>query len=128
MIVKSYGAYGDRVTMTSSLGSPGCIRASNLTFRLYVQREDDKIGGRLEVVALSEQRVPLWTLYRSGGDFNKWKRYSVPMPNESVHIAFTAVIGQPFVSDVILDDVGVACWDTETFDKRMTTLMLCVSF
>ena len=77
--------------------------------------------------ALSEQRVPIWTLFRSDDNegFNEWKSYSVPIPNanKSLYIAFTAVIGQPFVSDVILDDVVVSCSDSTSDNGKNTSLI-----
>jgi hypothetical protein len=112
MIAKSSGVYGDRISLRSPLHrSADCSESSTLSFQYYVQQDEVlKIGG-LEVVALSEHRVPVRTLLTWKELFaHEWVRTEVELPNVSFfYIVFVAVLGKPFASDVLIDDVTVNC-------------------
>jgi hypothetical protein len=115
MIVKSIGRYGDRVSLRSPIRhSADCPKSSSLSFRYYMQRDDDQNIGGLEVIALSEHRVPIRTMFSwkeiKFARYNEWVSTELELPEvDFFYVMFVAVIGKPFASDVLIDDVTVNC-------------------
>lgn len=114
MVVKSTGKYGDRVAMTSPLYRPNdCSFGENhLQFYVYIHQEDKAIS-RLEIIALSEHGIPIGKLYDTRNkwiSYNEWTIISFLLPTVgSYYFMFVAVLGKPFVTDMMLDDVDVVC-------------------
>jgi hypothetical protein len=113
MFVKSIGKFGDRVALTSPLyQSDDCPYANHLLFHFYIHQKDKAISS-LEVIALSEHGIPIGKLYdsrRSWISYNDWNEESIVLPTVgSFYLMFVAVLGKPFVTDLMLDDVDVVC-------------------
>jgi len=141
MIARSTGKLGDRIPLMSPLyhqQSMDCPQSSVLRFGYYLHRGDhQQSGGRLEVVALTKQRVPIRTLFGANSTdlrFNGWHRAEVLLPpvglSDSLHALFIAVLGGQFVSDVMIDDVRVECvvqreWTYEGMSIRL--IVVCCS-
>lgn len=114
MNVKSSGKFGDRISLISPLRhAVNCPQSSAVAFDYYIQVEEHQFRGDLEVAALSEHRIPLRTLFSGNkniASYNQWSHAEVMLPdNGSFYVAFIAVLGKPFVSDILIDDVIEKC-------------------
>lgn len=106
MIAKSFGKYGDQISLLSPLFNyqPSSI----VKFRYYVEQEDPRTAGALAVQLLSVHKAPVRTLFAySSNKFNDWTTATVCVPAGTYHLLFQARLGQPFVSDVLLDEIVV---------------------
>lgn len=115
MVVVSLKA-SDKVSMMSALSHPlkGCGSSQSqrtiLGFRFYLQQLSGQLGGHLEVIILSASKVPIQTLFSSNATYNEWVHGSTILPDlKSFYVMFEATIGNSFSSDVMLDDITVAC-------------------
>ena len=114
IILKSVGSYGDRVSLLSPLTNFHCSSFGILSFQYYLCKQENEVGGHLEVRVLSELKVPLRTIFNSNGlinAYNTWHFPSEPLPpiNGSFYVEFVAVTGKLLVSDVILDAIKLEC-------------------
>jgi hypothetical protein len=117
MIAKSFGKYGDQVSLLSPLFTyqPSSI----VKFRYYVEQEDPRTAGALSVQLLSVHKAPVGTLFPySSNKFNNWTTATVCVPTGTFYLLFQARLGQPFVSDVLLDEIAVNKSSTQTMCDR----------
>lgn len=109
MVAKSTAKYGDRVSLASPIHR-AALDDRCLRFRYFAQRDSALSGGSLEVVILSEDRVPVdRPFYRQLNTYNEWIEESVELAADvgSFYVVFVAEQGKQFVSDVMLDYVVV---------------------
>ena len=107
MAVKSFGHFGDQVTLTSVLHQfqqPVC-----LTFDFLIMESKLGTSSTLSVYLLSKQRFPTkldmnQRVISSKGD---WKRGDVYIPSGFYHVMFLATLGLPYQSDIYLDNIKV---------------------
>lgn len=124
MMAKSFGKYGDKLTLISPLHQ--FDRPSQVRFRYYVERQDPRTSGSLTVHLLSTQKAPVRTLFGYGSNkFNAWTTATVCVPSGKFYLMFKARLGQPFESDVMLDEVFVnrssnvaSCGFEDSISKR----------
>jgi len=118
MAVVSAGRIGDQVALTSQLQQfqqPAC-----LTFDFLLDESKPGNSGTLSVYLLSKHRFPTPLRLNQGTTTSNggWKRGSVYIPSGTYHVMFLATIGQPYRSDIYIDNVelGSACYDPHSID------------
>jgi MAM domain, meprin/A5/mu len=106
MIAKSFGKFGDQISLMSPLHK--YEQSSVVRFRYYVAQEDPRTAGALAVQLLSIEKAPVKTLFAySTNKFNSWTQATMCVPAGTYYLLFVARLGQPFVSDVMIDEVAV---------------------
>ena len=114
-----FGQPGDRVSLTSRLTK--LDKPMLMTFSYYMQGSDGLPSSDLEIIQSSQLLVPGPILFStSTSTANVWQTYSICLTPGSYHIVFTATQGQPYSSDIaidniVLDDTNQKC--TPVFDR-----------
>jgi len=117
MIAKSFGKFGDQISLMSPLHK--YEPSSTVKFRYYVAQEDPRTAGALAVQLLSVEKAPVKTLFAYNiNKFNTWTQATACIPAGTFYLLFVARLGQPFVSDVMIDEVAVNKSTTKTLCDR----------
>ena len=101
-----FGQPGDRVSFTSRLTK--LDKPTLMTFSYYLQGSDGLPSSVLEIMQSSQLLVPGPVLFStSTSTANGWETTSVCLTPGSYQIVFTATQGQPYSSDIAIDDIAL---------------------
>ena len=97
------GLQGDQVQLISPLHV--FETPTTLIFNYYLQ--SGGIGGALSLYQYSMLHVPVLLLFADSDNVNSVQTATVCLPNGTYSLLFLATIGQPYASDVSVDNVGI---------------------
>ena len=96
------GQQGDQVQLISPLHT--LAEPTYLTFEYYLQ--SGGIGGAISLYQYSELYVPVLRLFADSDHVNRLQTAKVCLPNGTYSLLFLATLGQPFASDVTVDNIA----------------------
>ena len=98
------GLQGDQVQLISPVHTFASPKP--LTFAYNLQ-SGGKIGGALSLYQFSVLKVPVMLLFADSDSVNSVQTVTVCLPRGTYSLLFLATLGQPYASDVSVDNITV---------------------